>query len=84
LRAFQNPKPGKITDLLRDFNADWSAKLETFWDGERRDAIASVVNNRHIIGHGGATGITFHRMKDWYKSTKEVITFIHGLVLPGI
>lgn len=84
LQGFNNPNPQKITELLGSFSKDWVQKLEIFWDGERRDAIASIVANRHQISHGQTISLSFSRMKDWYKREKEVIEFLHGLILPGV
>lgn len=65
LQEFQNPRPEKIIQLLSDFDPRWSRQLEDFWEGEIKDAIGSVVGNRHLIAHGGTTTITVKRILGW-------------------
>jgi hypothetical protein len=76
LDGFQNPKAGKILDLLRAFDIAWAESVEQFLGDERKDAIDSIVNNRHQIAHGRNVGISYVTIKNYYEKAVEVVEFI--------
>ena len=76
LRYFQNPSMNKILELARSFSADWETELRVQTEGQRKDAVDSVVANRHKIAHGEHVGITYVRVKEYYRSVVEVIGVI--------
>jgi hypothetical protein len=80
LKSFQNAKSEKILQLARKFSPDWETKIVDFMKDKRKDAIDSIVSNRHNIAHGRNVGITFARIQAYYKSTVEVIDFIEELL----
>jgi RiboL-PSP-HEPN len=79
LGDFQNPRPGKIVDLLAAFDRTWSDQLQTFWEPEVKDAIASIVGQRNIIAHGGSTNVTLVRVQEWFKNVKAFCVFLEQL-----
>ena len=76
LDSFQNPKMGKIIELTRAFNSEWANELEKQTAGRLKDAVDSIVANRHLIAHGRDVGITYARIKSYYEDTIKVIEII--------
>ena len=81
IESFQNPNPEKILKLLRSFDAEWAASLETYWEGEIKDSIGSIVGQRHLIAHGRATNVSLSRISDWKKSVVKFINFLRQDIL---
>jgi hypothetical protein len=73
LKGFQNPKMENIYLLARGFSVDWEADLRTVTAGELKDAIDSVVANRHKIAHGESVGLSLGVLKGYYARVVEVI-----------
>lgn len=80
LDGFQNPKAGKILELLRVFDTDWAESVERFLGDERKDAIDSIVNNRHQIAHGRNVGISYVTIKNYYDKAVEAVEFIEQML----
>lgn len=76
LKWFQNAKMGKIIELAALFNPAWASELEVACEGAPKDAIDSIVTNRHHIAHGRSTGITYHRIKEYYDNAMFVIELV--------
>ena len=79
LEQFQNPDPERIANLLASFDPKLKERLENFWSGEVKDAIGSIVGNRHLIAHGRDTSLTLSRVSDWFASTRRLIVFIQSV-----
>jgi hypothetical protein len=65
-----------ICSLTREFNATWADQLESDTEGELKDAVDSVVANRHLIAHGRDVGISYVRMKGYYERSIKVVDLI--------
>lgn len=76
LEKFQSPGPDNITQLLNAFDPNVGDRLEILWAGEIKDAIGSIVGNRHLIAHGRDTTLTLNRVSEWFKSARKFITFL--------
>ena len=81
ISGWQNPNPEKIERLLRSFENGWFELLDEFWQGERKDAIASNVNIRNSVAHGRHHGVTVPRVRGYFTSVKEVVEFAERTVL---
>jgi len=46
------------------------------WADEIKDAIGSIVGNRHLIAHGRDTSLTLSRVSDWFQAVREFIIFL--------
>ena len=79
LDGFQNPKMGKIIELTRAFNPEWANELETATEGELKDAVNSIVANRHNIAHGRDVGITYTHIKNYYEDAIKVVDRIEKI-----
>jgi hypothetical protein len=73
LRGFQNAKMSKILDLTSEFGSSYRDELEKIVEGELKDAIDSIVSNRHLIAHGQDVGIGFDSIKRYYESAVKAI-----------
>ncbi|MFX0200343.1 MAG: HEPN domain-containing protein [Candidatus Hodarchaeota archaeon] len=73
LREFQNPKMGKILELIRLFSPEWEAVIAKQIEGELKDAVDSIVANRNKISHGEDVSITFARIQRYYQDAIRVI-----------
>jgi len=78
LDRFRNPDPESVTRLLLSFDAALVDRLEGHWSGEIKDAVGSIVGNRHLIAHGRSTTLTLARVGEWFKSAKNLIAFLEA------
>jgi hypothetical protein len=83
LKTIQNPNASKITVVAHSFDSHWAVALETFLLEEgRKDAIDSIMANRHKIAHGENVGITIVRISEYFEKAIEVLEFIESQVRP--
>ncbi len=77
LLTLNNPKAEKVQQVAQSFKEDWGKELGTFM-GEmgRKDAIDSVMNNRHQIAHGKEIGITIISLRQYFDKILEVVDLI--------
>jgi hypothetical protein len=78
LEDFQSAKMNNICALTKMFNEEWAEQLETDTVGELKDAVDSIVANRHQIAHGNDVGITHARMKAYYERSVKVVDLIRA------
>lgn len=73
----QNPNAQRVFETARKFSADWSDELESFLASEgRREALNSIMTNRHQIAHGRDSDITIPRVRDYLKKCVEIVDFL--------
>lgn len=77
LSKIQNPKTAKFVETARAFKESWASDLENFVaiDG-RKEAVDSIMQNRHLIAHGKDSGISIVRLKEWLKKSVDILDFI--------
>lgn len=77
LGKIQNPKSSKFLDTARAFDRSWEENLAAFIDADgRKEAIDSIMANRHLIAHGNDSGISLVRVKEYFRKSIEVVEFI--------
>ena len=76
-----NLNMSKIVSLLSQFDPDIGKELERRTNGELKDAIDSIVANRHPIVHGRDVSVSYARIHDWYKETVKVIEIVDSLLV---
>jgi len=76
LERQQNLNAERLCQLAGRFDSKWEADLRVFMDEERKEALASILRNRHKIAHGDAVSLGVVQMKDWYKRAVEVVAFL--------
>ena len=78
LQKIQNPKAGKFVETAYAFSNEWGKELENLFenDSSLKDAIDSIMSNRHNIAHGKQTSISVIRVKEYLLKSIQVIEFI--------
>lgn len=77
LARVQNPKAGKFLEIAKSFRPEWQTDLEAFIEEDgRKDAINSIMSNRHLIVHGKDSAITLVRVKQYLEKSIRVVEFI--------
>ena len=73
----QNPNAQRVLETAGKFSGEWSDELESFLAREgRRDALNSIMTNRHQIAHGRDSDITIPRVRDYLKKCVEIVDFL--------
>jgi hypothetical protein len=80
LEKLQNPKASRFVEVASSFKREWGSDLEAFLNANSnvREAIDSIMNNRHLIAHGKNTSISVVKMKEYLASAVKLIEFIEG------
>ena len=78
LARLQNVKSERLLQLMGAFDPKMRIEIEQFIDGPRKDALDSVVDLRNKIAHGESVGVTYVRIKDYYKRISEIIDFVEA------
>lgn len=78
LSRLQNVKSERLLQLMGSFDPKMRVEFEEFIDGPRKDALDSVVDLRNKIAHGESVGVTYMRIKDYYKLISEIIDFVEA------
>jgi hypothetical protein len=79
LGRIQNPKASRFLETARAFNTDWEGALSDFLDKDgRREAIDSIMTNRHLIAHGKDSGISLVRVSEYLAKCVQVVEFIES------
>lgn len=81
LRRLQNLNAPKIEELLDSFDPSWKEELKTFWSGQIRDAVDSIVNNRHQISHGQQVGVSLVQADKWAKDARSFCDKLHEITI---
>ncbi len=77
LDKIMNPRAEKFIETAGRFQKEWRIDLMAFInDNGRKDAINSIMGNRHLIAHGKDSGITIVRLKEYLTKSVKVIEFI--------
>lgn len=77
LAQIQNPKADRFVRTAAAFKPAWGDDLEKFLkQNDRKDAIDSIMNNRHLIAHGQDSNITVARVNNYLDKCVEAIEFI--------
>lgn len=76
IEGLTNLNDERIAQLLGSFNPTWRDTFLGVRSAEQKDAIDSVVANRHLIAHGRSVGLTLVRMKGYYLEILKAIKII--------
>lgn len=82
LDGVQNPKAEKFTNVLRCFSDKWATEMESFFAANQRvkDAIDSLMTNRHLIAHGRPCSISLGRVADYLAQADKAISFVDEML----
>lgn len=78
IKGITNLNNERILQLLGSFDSKWRTVIEQKISDAQKDAIDSIVANRHNIVHGRSVGITITRVKNYYLSILAVISTIES------
>ncbi len=79
LSKIQNPKANRFVEVASSFKPSWGIDLEAYLEAEgRKEAINSIMTNRHNIAHGKNSDISIVRIKEYLEKAIEVIEFIEN------
>ncbi|USB33932.1 HEPN domain-containing protein [Paenibacillus sp. YPG26] len=73
IQRVTNLNTNKISNLLSSFNEEWKKTFITCTSEEERDAINTIVANRHIIAHGKDVGLTLTALKIHYEKVVSAV-----------
>lgn len=77
LSKIQNPKTYRFIEVASSFKKAWGEDLAVFIEESgRKEAINSIIANRHLIAHGKNSNITVVRLKEYLEKAIEVVNFI--------
>jgi len=74
LEKFQNPKVERILQLVGAFGKAKREAVENSIDDEHKDAVNSIVANRHNLAHGRNVGISLGRLREYYEKARILLT----------
>ncbi len=79
LAKIMNPKAQRFTETAGRFKPEWASELDRFLaDSNRKDAIDTIINNRHQIAHGKEAGINVVRVRQCLDKCVEVVEFLES------
>ena len=76
IEGLTNLNDEKISQLLGSFSPIWRDTFIRVRSPKQKDAIDSVVANRHLIAHGRSVGLTLARMKVYYDEISQAVKII--------
>lgn len=84
LDSIQNPKAERFIKVLSSFDNVWGQSLEEYFSSNDavKNAIDSLMANRHLIAHGKNCSISIGRVSDYFKLADKAIEFIDQMLNP--
>lgn len=84
LDAIQNPKAERFVKVLSSFDGKWGQALETYFstNDDVKNAIDSLMANRHLIAHGKNCSISIGRVNDYFRLADKAVDFIDEMLNP--
>ncbi len=77
----KNPNTDKIRQMLCAFSLEWGNRFEEFAKREgRKDALDSVMNNRHLVAHGRRSEVTITQVKAYFDKCIEIMEWVETLL----
>ncbi|MDO6773725.1 HEPN domain-containing protein [Shewanella sp. 3_MG-2023] len=78
LEGIANPKAQRFVNVANQFKKEWGTELEEYFKNnpDKKEAIDSIMTNRHLVAHGKATSISVHRVREYLDKSIEVIRYI--------
>jgi glycerol dehydrogenase-like iron-containing ADH family enzyme len=71
----------KICQLTGSFDQNWEMALRRATEGEIKDAIDSIVHNRHKIAHGEDVGLSYVTMRRYFENAVKLIELLEAQCL---
>jgi hypothetical protein len=86
LREVTNCKTGRIASILNRFDPVWEKEFLSQIEANSRvideikNAIDSVVSNRHLIAHGKSVGLGYVAISSYYNSVKKAVETLEAII----
>lgn len=83
LARISNPNAERFIETARFFDQDWARQLKDHLEadsGLRKNAINSIMKNRHKIVHGESSQISMSQVREYFPHCVQVVNFIEALV----
>ena len=80
LDRIQNLNAEKLTQFIRSFDSGWALRLVEFMEGQRKDALDSVIGLRNQIAHGQSVGLSLARITQYFDKVDELVVFVEKLM----
>jgi len=81
LERVTNVNTERLRELMGSFSPVWRDAFDRSTSHAQKDAVDSVLANRHNIVHGRSVGISLVRVKGYYDLTVQVVSWISNEVL---
>jgi len=78
VKRFANPNMEDILELAGHFDKKWRDCISNNADSELKDAVDSVMAQRNLIAHGVNTGISYVRVKNYYKNIVKLVELVEN------
>ena len=78
LEKIRSPKARKFIEVATSFDKQWGTDMKKYFATTTgtRDAINSIMHNRHQIAHGKSVNILVAQVKDYLEKSVDVVSFI--------
>ncbi|WP_413174208.1 HEPN domain-containing protein [Anabaena azotica] len=86
IQDITNCKTNRIIEILGKFSTNWETEFrnkiesESKIDGEIKNAIDTVINNRHSIAHGRSTPMSYSNISNYYKNVKKAVEILEEII----
>ena len=82
LEGIQNPKAERFINVLKCFSDKWATEMESFFIANQqvKDAIDSLMANRHLIAHGRPCSISLGRVAEYLDQADKAISFVDNML----
>ncbi len=78
MTRFRNPRKQQIINLYSSLDPEKAQQLESIIDEELWEAISSIMGQRNVLAHGGSSGISLARIKDYYQRASKLLKQIEN------
>jgi protein tyrosine phosphatase len=84
LESIQNPKAERFSKVIRSFSQSWGDSLDQYFidNVDVKEAIDSLMANRHLIAHGKSCSISVGRVTGYFKSADKAIDYLDDMLNP--
>lgn len=79
-RSFRNPRFQRIKEVLQDFSGTYADALERKVDIKAREAIDSIVTNRHAVSHGKTSTVTLRDVEDYFNRSRPIFEALEEIL----
>jgi len=76
ISKIQNPKTSRYVEIASTFKKEWGEELAAYASEGRKEALDSIMTNRHLIAHGKQSDISMARVKEYLKKSIELIEVV--------